>query len=252
MIAEAQRLHSALVAAFSAYTTEVFAARGYPMDRRFAEAIEQGSAYLDAELAEDLERPFTEQRRSPLEVFRTALGFVAATLADAGAVPPDTGKESAAPDDPYVLAPGSSSVLGPEAHAAHIAWGTAKAAAFIRKASPNPAVPTVLLMSNDPEERSVVRSRIEAAGTPCTVARNPGAVAASIDRERVVAAAVDLSHPSARDSIGRLVAAGITTIAYDDAPDDLIETGLRAAGVRSVVRRKDFVADPGRFLPSVV
>jgi len=239
------------VSAFSAYTTEVFAARGYPMDRRFVEAIEQGSAYLDAELAEDLERPFTEQRRSPLEVFRSALGFVAATLADADAVPPDTGK-AAAPDDPYALAPGSSSALGPEAHAAHIAWGTAKAAAFSRKASPNPAVPTVLLLSGDREERSNVRSRIETAGVSCTVARNPGAVVAAIEGDHVVAAAVDLSHPSARDSIGRLVGAGVPTIAYDDAPDDLIETGLRAAGVRAVVRRQDFVADPGRFLPSVV
>jgi len=251
MTPEAQRLHSALVSSFSAYTTRVFAERRYPMDRDFVETIDVATAYLDAELAAVLEKPFDEQRTSPLQVFRSALDIVARALADEG-VPPAATSAGTVEADPYGLAPGSSVVLGSDAHEAHVAWGTAKAAAFVRRSSPDPSVSTVLLMSNDREERSTVRAHLEAAGIHCTVVRNPGAVAASIERDRVIAAAVDLSHPSARDSISRLVGAGVPTVAYDDAPDDLLETGLRAEGVRTVVTRRDFVADPGRFLPAVV
>ena len=43
--------------------------------------------------------------------------------------------------------------------------------------------------------------------------------------------------------------AGIPTIVYGDDVDDLVETGLRAQGVRKVIDRHDFVADPARFVP---
>jgi hypothetical protein len=38
---------------------------------------------------------------------------------------------------------------------------------------------------------------------------------------------------------------------YGDAIDDLIETGLRAQGVRGVVNRRRLLEDPTAFLPLI-
>ncbi|MEA3510309.1 MAG: hypothetical protein U9R51_02635 [Actinomycetota bacterium] len=248
MVPEAQRLHSTLVSAFPAYVTGVFAERGYPLNRTTALAIEEATAFLDVELAVVLDQEYREQRRSPLELFRAALEMLAATLTDA-AVSPAATEPSTAEIDTYRLAPGSSSALGPEAHEAHLAWGAAKASAFLAERSDTPSEPAILLMAADRGEQDALVPLLKSPGMRCMAARNPAAVARAIEQWAVVSAFVDFSHRSVGDAITRLVEANVPTVVYGDDVDDLVETGLRAQGVRAVIARDDFVADPTRFLP---
>lgn len=251
MVPEAQRLHSTLVSAFPAYVTAVFTDRGYPLSRASAVAIEEATAFLDVELAVVLEQAYRDQQRSPLELFRAALEMLASTLADEGVSPSST-RFSTADGDTFGLAPGSSSALGPEAHEAHLAWGAAKAAAFVEARSATPAEPATLLVPADRGEQGVLVSRLKTPGVDCLAARNPAAVAAAIEQRTVLVAFVDLAHGSARDAVAQLLEADIPTIVYGDDIDDLAETGLLAQGVRKVILRSDFVADPARFLPRLV
>ena len=250
MVPEAKRLHAAFVSALPGYVTAVFAERGYPLDRSAVEAIERATAVLDAELGSELERPFREQRRSPLEIVRWVLGIPGDALADAGVVP--TGASGPLRDaDPYDIWPGSSSVLGTEAHEAHLRWGVAKAAAFVGRGETVAAEPVVLVMADGRVDREELMSAVEMLGLRPQVARNPGAVASAIDGGPVVFALVDLAHRSARDAIAQLVEASTPTIVYGDAIDDLVETGLLAQGVREVVDRRRLLADPSAFLPLI-
>ncbi|MEA3502359.1 MAG: hypothetical protein U9R47_06260 [Actinomycetota bacterium] len=251
MTPESQRLHAALVAAFPAYLTGLFVERGYRLDRAAAEAIETATASLDADLAIELDQPFTEQRRSPLEVFRRALQLPTRALIDSGIAAPG-GATPLNESDPFDLSPGSSSALGPEAHTAHLAWGVAKAAAFIGDRSPSVAVPAILVMASSRAESDRLVDRLGSRGVPCIVARNPAAVAVAIAEAAITVAVVDLGHRSSRDAITRCVGAGVPTVVYGDDVDDLTETGLLAQGVRSVVKRREFVADPTRFVPRIV
>lgn len=84
MVPEANRLHAAFVAALPGYATAVFAERGYPLDRSAVESIDRATALLDVELGSELELPFREQRRSPLEIVRWVLEIPSSALADAG------------------------------------------------------------------------------------------------------------------------------------------------------------------------
>jgi len=252
MVPEARRLHAALVAAFPAYMTQVYADRGYLLDRNSVEAIEEATALLDGELAVELELPFRDQHRSPLEVFRAALALVAGSLARAG-VSPVAAADERTRSDPYGLDPGSSSILGPDAHDAHVAWGSAKARAFIIGVGPGSRIQRgAIVMSSDADDRGRVVKALESRGTRCQPVRNPAAVALAIENESVLIAIVDLSHRSARDAIDRLVASSVPVVTYGTDIDDLTETGLRAQGVRSVVDRAAFLEDPGRFIPPVV
>jgi len=250
MVPEAQRLHTALVSVFPAYTTEVFVDRGYPLDRRSVEAIERATAMLDTELAAVLDLPYDEQRRSPLEVFRTALALVAESLVEDGvmsATPADERNGS----DPHGLAPGSSSALGTDAHNAHMAWGVAKAAAFTGVRSGTPAPSALIVVTPDRDEREAIIAAARERGLSCRAERNPASVVAAIEGRTILAAAVDLSHRSAREIISRLTMSGVATVVYGDGIDDLTTTGLMAQGVRTVVGRRRFLADPIRFFPTV-
>jgi hypothetical protein len=251
MVSEAQRLHAALVSALPGYVMAALTERGYPLNRPTAEAIEGATEFLDRELGVELEKAYRDQRRSPLELFRAALGIVALTLTDAGVSRTGTAPP-AMEGDTYGLAPGSSSALGPEAHAAHVAWGAAKAAAFVGDRSAAPAKPVVLLLAADRDDREAIAPLLESPGVACVAVRNPAAVADTIESGSVLVAVVDLAHRSSRDAITRLTRAGIATIVYGDAIDDLTETGLRAQGVRSLVDRHAFAADPARFLPRII
>jgi len=250
MVPEAQRLHSALVSAFPEYVTTVFVERGYPLDKTTALAIEEATAFLDVELAVVLEQAYREQRRSPLELFRAALGMLASMLADSGVSPTPT-RSSTVEGDLYGLAPGSSGALGSAAHEAHLAWGAAKASAFVPAPSTTSNDPAVLLMAADQGDRVVLGPLLGSPGVECLVARNPAAVVAAIEQRPVLVAFIDLAHRSARPVVTRLLGADIPTIVYGDGIDDLVETGLLAQGVRAVVHRDDFVADPARFLPRI-
>ncbi len=250
MVPEAHHLHTALVSAFPAYTTKVFSERGYPLDRRSVEAIEAATAVLDSTLAIELERPFREQRRSPLELFRAALDLVAEALGE-GEIAPTVAADVTTGSDPYGLAPGSSSVLGAEAHSAHMAWGAAKAAAFTGGAAAKPTVQMFIIVSSNRDDREAIIAAVRDRGLPCRAERNPAGVAAAIADGSVLAAAVDLSHRSGREVIARLVAASVPTVVYGDAVDDLVTTGLLTQGVRTVVERERFLADPPAFLPAL-
>ena len=213
-------------------------------------AIERATALLDAELRSELDRPFPEQRRSPLEILRRALAIPSAALAEAGVAPASAGGPLS-DVDPYDLAPGSSSALGPAAHEAHLRWGVAKAAAFTDGKEATSKKPLVLVMADGRADRELLLSAFQTRGMVPHVARNPGSVASAIEKGPVVFALVDLAHRSARDAIAQLVEAAVPTIVYGDAIDDLIETGLRAQGVREVMDRQRLLADPSAFLPVI-
>lgn len=248
MVPEAQRLHAAFVSALPAYLTAIFAERGYPANRASVESIESATAVLDAELGSELELAFREQRRSPLEIVRWVLAIPSSTLAKAGVS--SSGVAGPVNDvDPYDLAPGSSSALGPEAHEAHLRWGIAKATAFTSGTVAPPADPVVLVMAESRADREELMAAVEGRGMLPAAVRNPGALVAAIERRSVVLAVVDLSHRSAREAIARLTEATVVTIVYGDSIDDLMETGLRAQGVRDVVDRRRLLADPSAFLP---
>lgn len=250
MVPEAQRLHAAFVATLPAYTTALFAERGYPLDRTSVESIERATAALDAELGAELELPFREQRRSPLEIVRSVLVIPGSALAEAG-IPPTSPSGPRSDVDPYALEPGSSSDLGADAHEAHLRWGVAKASAFTTGPAPTPSAPEVLIMAGRRSDREELAAAVKSRGMLAAVVRNPGAVAGAIERESAVFAVVDLAHQSARDAIAQLVEAAIPTVAYGESIDDLAETGLRAQGVRDVVGRGRLLADPSAFLPLI-
>ncbi|MGB9359488.1 MAG: hypothetical protein WCC01_13135 [Acidimicrobiia bacterium] len=250
MVPEAQRLHASFVAALPAYLTERYSSHGYPLDRRSIESIDRATDVLASELGHELALPFHEQRRSPLEIVRQVLTVPNDALAERG-TPPLATTASMFADDPYGLAPGSSSDLGATAHEAHLLWGAAKAAAFTGAVPTVPSPPVVAVMAGSRSDREELVALIEAAGLQCVAVRNPGAVADAIDSGSVVFALVDLDHRSARDALVQLTASRIATITYGDSIDDLIETGLRAQGVRDVVSRQRLMANPVAFIPVI-
>lgn len=248
MVPEARRLQAALVSAFPAHVTAAFSEHGYPLDRAMAETIEEATAFLDAELGAELEQAYREQRHSPLEIFRAAIQVVVQALRRAG-VRPIASEASLGETDPYGLMPGGSAVLGPDVREAHVAWGATKASAFSAGRSATVKRPVILLVTADREDRDTIAPSLRSPGVDCLTARNPAAVATAIEQQAVLIAFVDLAHRSARDAVAQLTEAHVPTSVYGDGVDDLTETGLLAQGVRTVIRRYDFVADPAGFLP---
>lgn len=248
MVPEAQRLHAALVAAFPAYTTRRFAEAGFPLDRNAVDAVEAATTQLDLELAAELGKPFVEQTRTPLELFDQAMSTLTPILLDAGVVPTETGREG----DPLDLAPGSSGVLGDTVQRAHTAWGAAKAAALTGGDPRGPQPPTVVVMSMDRVARQQLCYAAEQAGYDCVAARNPSAVAGAIAAETLHLGIVDLAHRAAPDALARLREAGVRTIAFGAAVDDLSETGLLASGVELVLEREALLSEPAQHLPRLV
>lgn len=248
MVPEAQRLHAALVSSFPAYATRRFADAGYPLDKRSVQAIEAATTQLDLDLASELEQPFVEQRRTPLEVFNIAMSTLTPVLLAAGVDPPAAGRTG----DPYDLGPGSTAVLGDAVQKAHAAWGAAKAAAFTGGDPRGPHRPTVVVMTMDRVARQELCFAAEEAGYHCVAARNPSAIAGAIAADTVKMGIVDLAHRAAHDAVKRLGEAGVLTIAFGSAIDDLTETGLRAAGVSAVVDREALLGAPEQYLPRLV
>ena len=247
MVPEAQRLHAALVSAFPAYTTGLFSERGYPLDRGTVETIETATAQLDFDLAEELELPFVEQRRTPLELFSLALGSLDPILESAEVEESPDGR----PGDPFALAPGSSATLGDAVQAAHTQWGAAKAIALTRPDRQAPPRPAVVVLTIDRVARQQLCGAAEVSGYQCHGARNPSAVASAVATNTVRLAFVDLAHRAVYDAVERLTKAGVPTIVFGTAIDDLTETGLRAAGVKSVVERDRLLTDPQEHLPKI-
>lgn len=247
MVPEAQRLHAALVSAFPAYTTALFADRGYPLDRETVETIEAATATLDLDLAEELEHSFVEQRRTPLEVFSIALSSLDPILGAADIEESRDGR----PGDPYALAPGSSAALGDAVQAAHTQWGAAKAIALTRVDRTSPPRPGIVVLTMDRVARQQLCEAAEDSGFRCHAARNPSAVASALGTDTIKLAFVDLAHRAAYDAVQRLTKAGVATIVFGSGIDDLTETGLRAAGVKSVVERDRLLSAPKEHLPRI-
>lgn len=250
MVPEAQRLQASFVAALPAYLTARFTEHGYPLDRASVESIEGATAVLSSELGHELALPFKEQSRSPLEIVRQVLVIPTEALAETG-TPPVAASALMLENDPYGLAPGSSCDLGPAAHEAHILWGAAKAEAFTGAAPTVPSRATMVVMAENRADRDQLVALVEGSGLRCLAVRNPGAVAGAIESDSVVFALVDLAHRSARNAVDQLTASRIATVVYGDSINDLIETGLRAQGVRDVVERWRLMADPVAFIPVI-
>lgn len=105
---------------------------GDELDAGMEVAISDGERWLDERLEELLGLAFDRQPRGPLELFQEAVRFPTEVLRTRGVAPPtrDEVARNALPGDDYDLAPASSSLLGEEVWAAHLAWGAAKAKAL--------------------------------------------------------------------------------------------------------------------------
>ena len=120
----------AFVSAYRPYAETRLAERGWTVPD---EVLTVGEVWLAENLAAQLELPLLEQRRGPLEVFQEAMQFPTEALAEQGIGPVarDAVTTEALPGDLYDLAPASSRDLGDDVWMAHIAWGSAKAQAFL-------------------------------------------------------------------------------------------------------------------------
>ncbi|MEX2323089.1 MAG: hypothetical protein WEA29_04890 [Acidimicrobiia bacterium] len=231
------RLHAALVAAYRPYVESRLGDRGFPP---VAEAIAEGSGWLDAALSELLDLPAAEQRRSPLELFQEAMRFPTDALEAAG-VPPvsrDPVSESALPGDLYDLAPASSQALGEDAWRAHLEWGANKAA----RMRPLAVLVTRNLMDG---------SKVEAAGA------SRGYRVATVRRvdalpEHAVVVFVDLEHPDADEAVRSASKQAGRVVAFGPHVDDIAMVRARTLGADEAMPRSRFFRDPSAHFPTIV
>jgi len=223
------------VDAYRPYVADRLASAGLPT---VSEAIAAGEAWLRETLEDLLARPFTDQTRSPLEVFQEAMRFPTAALEREGApvVDRDPAVAVAIPGDLYDLAPASSQSLGEDAWRAHLAWGAAKAAAH--------SAPSAILVGRNLIDASRVREVAEARGYAFAVTgRVP------VEPRRYTVAFVDLEHPDADDAIRALSATCGSVVAFGPHVDDFAMTRALTLGAREAVPRSRFLRDPGVWLP---
>lgn len=62
-------------------------------------------------------------------------------------------------------------------------------------------------------------------------------------------AVIEIGQPRYLKALDDALDASVRTIVIGDDPDDFVTVGLKAAGVWRVVRRADFLADPGSVFP---
>lgn len=226
-------LRTAFVDAYPAYVAQVLAERGIEMDEVTADAVVEGVAVLDGLLSTLESTPYRDQRVSPLELFREALRPIDRVLGLRGIEPAGTTAGTIAAWDRYELAPGSSQVLGPEAHDAHLVWAVGKAKAMAPLVNrPGAAV----LPSEDIE----VVEAIEAAGYRVT------------DRlEDAVVAVVAIDEGGGEEAMAASVEARVSVVVFGEEIDDLRRVGLTAAGAHRVVTRAELIASPTDVLPAL-
>jgi hypothetical protein len=259
MTPEAERLHGALLDAYPRWIHTRLDERGIAPPPGVEGAIVAGAALLDELLRALFSVQPGEQRRTPLELFREALRAPTEALRAAG-VPPverDELQVAALPEDPYDLAPGSSEELGEDVWAAHLAWGVAKAEDVAGMVPVSPASnhaaarPAAVLISSDLMDRSKIQSVAEELGFDLVVARNPGAVAAAIERRPVVAF-VDITHPAADDAIRSLAAVTRRTIVFGPHVDDVALIRAKTLGAADAVPRSRFFSHLPDWFPTLV
>lgn len=201
-----------------------------------AESIGWGRSWLAERLGELLSEPFAGQRRGPLELFQEAMKFPTGALAAAG-VPPaerDEAAVNALPGDLYDLAPASSSVLGEEAWAAHLAWGAAKARAL--------RPPTVGVLSRNLMDKSKLEGALRAEGMR-TAPMDGGELA-----EGLSAVLVDLEHPAAQEAVERAVAAGVPCAAFGPHVNREALAAAEERGAQQSVPRSAVFRDPAALI----
>jgi hypothetical protein len=238
MDGEATELRAAFVEAYPRYVAGLMGARHIEMGPVLADAVVEGTAVLDGLLA-SLERLApSEQRNSPLELFREALRPVGHALDVAGVAPPSepSGATSMAWDR-HALSPGSSQVLGPRAHHAHLAWGVAKA----REVAPMVLGPPVGVVWSGGERDRIV----EILGSRgMRVIDDPAP-----DVVRMVV--IETGSEATSGLIRAFASAGVHVIASGGGIDDLSAPGLRALGADVVVTTGSLLRDPDRYLPEL-
>jgi hypothetical protein len=226
VVGEAERLAGALVAVYRPYVLERMAELGLEEPDGLEAALQEGEAWLRANLGELLALPFGEQRRGPLEVFQEAMRFPTAALEAAGASsrPRDPTAEAALPGDRYDLAPASSRALGEEVWRAHLVWGAAKAGAIKRP----PTRPAMVHTDN-----LLDRTRIEAAMRAAGYAPGDGA--------DPVVAVVDLESKSGLETVRALAGRGVRVVAYGPHVDRAaLERATRAGAALALPRSQLF------------
>ena len=222
-----QTLRSALVSAYPTYVASWARDHGVEMDPVIADAVVEGSEVLDGLLSTFERTDPVDQRRSPLELFREALRPVDRALRTVQVpIPESGGTVRMATWDDYGLSPGSSQVLGPAAHDAHLRWGIERVALMTR--------PPILLVGDATGRLQVA---IENAGYR---RGGPGDTIAVVD--------VDAADVAA---IRELSESGSHVVAVGDSVNDLTTPGLLALGAAVVVEMGRFVADPAEHLPKL-
>jgi hypothetical protein len=206
-------------------------------------SLDEGAEWLEAELTAQLERPFPEQLRGPLEIFQEAVRFPTEALEAAGvaAVERDAVAEQALPGDRYGLAPASSRELGEDAWHAHLAWGVQKAQALA-----TPAAPRVGYFGSNLMDRSKIEGPVKAAGMELVVWRSVHEIS---DPPRVVF--VDLAAPDADRAIRTLAEAGSRVVAFGPHVDDMAMVRARSLGAADALPRSRFFRQIPELLPTV-
>ena len=254
---EGDAVLATFVDAYRPYLETTMRDRGLAPPAGWPRAVDEGRAWLVAELEGLLGRPFDAQRRSPLEVFQDAMRFPTAALSAAG-IPPvarDDAEVRALPGDVYGLAPASSRDLGESAWRAHLAWGVAKAKSVsgavpastdgsrsVRRAS-------VALVGIDLMDRTRIEGAVAASGLSLEVWRNPAAIEAGLDGRLPVLVLVDLAHVAADDAIRATVAAGVRCIAFGPHVDDIAMVRAQSLGAADALPRSRFFTRLPDLLP---
>ena len=253
-------LRACLVAVYRPYVARVI--EGFPAEID-DDTLERGERWLDQELASLLVLPFSEQRRSPLEVFQEAMKFVNDDLAAQGVVPPkrDDAARRALPGDRYDLAPASSQALGSGVWEAHLAWGAAKAADAVARSQPadaavdDPAVngprdadarPRIGLLGTDLMDRTRIESIAAASGYAMATWRRVHDIESD-----VVVALVDLNHSGADDAVRQLSASGVRVVAFGPHVDDFAMARAGSLGADEVLARSVFFKRLPKLLPAI-
>jgi len=211
------------------------------MDEVLADAVVEGASVLDGLLRHLGDTPVVEQRSSPLELFREALRPIDRALGLVGAPEPagGIGARRLAPWDHYGLSPGSSQVLGPAAHEAHLRWGAAKARAFAQTvdSTRGPA----LGLFCPPQDRPLLVAHAEKSGYRTVV----------LPSDSSIAVAVVSADERGADDVVRSCAATARVVVYGRSIDDIDEIRFRSLGAGAVVDADRFLDRPGEYLPTL-
>jgi hypothetical protein len=229
---------------------ERLAAGGLALTEGVEQAIAQGEEWLRDTLTELLEQPFSQQSRSPLEVFQDAARFPTAALNATGAPPiiRDRVAVAALPGDIYGLAPASSQELTSAAWRAHLAWGAAKAQAMAQQVRrPLAGVYTRNLM-----DRSKIETAVHGAGFDMFLLRNVELVGKAMTGKKPPVAFVDLESPDVDEVVRILAGGGVRVIVYGPHVDDLGLQRAMSLGAADAVPRSRFFGRIADHLPRVV